>query len=62
MQLERILVESSKAQQEQIRREDQGRLVGMLTHELKNSLAVVDLAVSLISSKLKGDSPSLDKT
>lgn len=61
MQLERILVESSKAQQEQIRREDQGRLVGMLTHELKNSLAVVDLAVSLISSKLKGDSPSLDK-
>ncbi len=61
MQMERILFESSKAEQEKIRREDQGRLIGMLTHELKNSLAVVDLAASSITSKLKGDSSTVDK-
>lgn len=61
VQLERIVAESSKAEQERLRREDQGRLVGMLTHELKNSLAVVDLAVSLIATKLKGESSVVDK-
>ena len=60
-QLERILHESSRAEQEKLRREDQGRLVGMLTHELKNSLAVVDLAVGLIATKLKGDPASVEK-
>lgn len=54
-QLQRILLESSKAEQEKIRREDQSRLVGMLTHELKNSLAVVDLAISQLSQTFRDD-------
>jgi signal transduction histidine kinase len=60
-QMERIAFESSKAEQEKIRREDQGQLIGMLTHEVKNSLAVIDFAVSSIAEKFKHELSVEDK-
>ena len=60
-QMEQIAFQVSKAEQEKIRREDQGQLIGMLTHEIKNSLAVVDLAVSSMAEKFKESPFATDK-
>jgi len=54
-EMQAMLYERTLVAQEKIRHEEQGKLIGMLTHEVKNSLSVINFSVDAILRKIKGE-------
>jgi len=58
-QMQVALYDRTLAAQEKIRREEQGKLIGMLTHEVKNSLSVINFSIDSIFKKIRKEEDEL---